>query len=102
MQLQVIQVYFDLQAFVKKRVAYYLIVNNESYVEDGHICAIACNSVSLLCSDHNSAMTDPEPKSSVNLTSDLLLSRSTHILWQYLLRMSYLTDVLRPTHKIFT
>lgn len=37
MQLQVIQVYFDLQAFVKKRMAYYLIVNNESYVEDGHI-----------------------------------------------------------------
>lgn len=37
MQLQVIQVYFDLQAFVKKRMAYYLIVNNESYVGDGHI-----------------------------------------------------------------
>lgn len=80
MQLQVIQVYFNLQAVVKKRMAYYLIVNNESYVEDGHICAIACNSVSLLCSDHNSAMTDPEPKSSANLTRDLLLSGFTHIL----------------------
>ena len=57
---------------------YWLIVNCESDVEDKHIRP--CNSFSLLCSDHESAMADPEPESSVRLTSDPLLSRSKLIL----------------------
>lgn len=51
---------------------YYLIVNCKSNAggENGRFYS----SSSLLYSDHESAMADPEPESSVKLTSDLLLS----------------------------